>query len=182
MVSWFRSGTPVLNPKQRLFDNAENAIMKLSQQRQGYMKVSEILYLRGPHISREALMSAVRYVQGRHPFLRSRLQNNPATPDTFLMEEDETVQLEIRDITRKRSECVDFCNRELRKHEKQISCIGQPLAELWLLQVNMSCCFRRLSTHFSSYRILMIKTMRMHHEKSSSFVNIVFVTVYLSVL
>ena len=73
MASWFRPTAPPVNPKQRIFGSAENAIMRTSQQRQGYMKVFEVLHLQGPHISLEDLSTAVHRLQYRHPFLRSRL-------------------------------------------------------------------------------------------------------------
>ena len=135
MASWFGGAAPVANPQQRLFGPTENAVMKLSLQREGYMKVCEVLFLQGPHIPVEALKSAVRQLQNRHPFLRSRLQNNPATPETFLMEENENVQLTIREIARDRNESREFWRREYRQREKQVPRVGEPLVEFWLLQV-----------------------------------------------
>lgn len=136
MTAWFQRPRSIENPKHRSFSPTENVIMKLSFQRQGYMKVCELLFLQGPQITVEALNAAIRHLQTRHPFLRSRLKNDPSTPETFLMEEDETVQLKIRQIQRNRNECKEFWRREYREHEKEIPQIGEPLVEFWLLQVN----------------------------------------------
>lgn len=108
--------------------------MKLSLQRHGYMKVGELLFLQGPQITIEHLRSAIRLLQKRHPFLRSRLQENPTKPDTFLMEEDENVQLNVREMTRNRNEYREFWRRIYRENEKQVPRIGEPLVEFWLLQ------------------------------------------------
>jgi hypothetical protein len=83
----------------------------------------------------EALVSAVNRLQCRHPFLRSRLRNNPAEPDTYFMEEDNTLRLKIREIPRKRDDHLNFWRQEWREREKDLPMIGQGLAEFWLLQV-----------------------------------------------
>jgi hypothetical protein len=120
MFSRFRHPSAPVNPKQRIFGAAENAIMRVSQQRQGFMKVLEVLHLQGPHISLEELGSAVHRLQRRHPFLRSSLQINPPAPDSFLVEEDDTLRLKIREIPRKREEHLTFWRQEWREHEKDI--------------------------------------------------------------
>jgi hypothetical protein len=81
------------------------------------------------------LESAVACLQRRHPFLRSRLQLNPAMPDSYLMEEDNTLRLNIQEIPRKREDQLTFWCQEWREREKQSPIIGQGLAEFWLLQV-----------------------------------------------
>lgn len=135
MLSRFRRSSSTVNPKQRNLGPAENALMQASMKHQGYMKVGEVLHLQGPHISLETLQSAVRCLQCRHPFLRSRLQNNPAKLNSYLMEEDNTLQLTIREIVRKRDEHLNFWRQEWREREKESAMIGQGLAEFWLLQV-----------------------------------------------
>ena len=135
MLSRLRQRSPPVNPKQRIFGSAENTIMRVSQQRQGFMKVLEVLHLQGPHISLEELEAAVYRLQRRHPFLRSGLQINPSAPDSFLVEEDDTLRLKIREIPRKREEHLTFWRQEWREHEKDTIAIGQGLAEFWLLQV-----------------------------------------------
>ncbi len=127
--------SPIVNPKQRVFGVAENALIKTSLQHQGYMRVGEVLQLQGPHISLGMLESAVACLQRRHPFLRSRLQINPAKPDSYLMEEDNTLRLNIQEIARKREDHLNFWCQEWREREKQPAVIGQGLAEFWLLQV-----------------------------------------------
>lgn len=112
--------------------------MRVSQQRQGFMKVLEVLHLQGPHISLEALGAAVHRLQRRHPFLRSTLQINPSASDSFLAEEDDTLRLKIREIPRKREEHLTFWRQEWREHEKDTTSIGRGLAEFWLLQVEFS--------------------------------------------
>jgi hypothetical protein len=99
------------------------------------MKVGEVLHLQGPYISLEKLASVVRRLQCRHPFLRSRLKTNPAKPDSYLMEEDDTLRLKIREIPRKRDDHLNFWREEWRKREKEPAVIGQGLTEIWLLQV-----------------------------------------------
>jgi hypothetical protein len=136
MFSWFRQNNfPVVNQKQRLLGSAEHALMQASQQHQGYMKVGEVLHLQGPRISLEALSIAVNHLQHRHPVLRSRLQIDSQKPDTYLLEEDDTLQLRIREIPRKRAEHLMFWQQEWREREKETTAIGQGLAEFWLLQV-----------------------------------------------
>jgi hypothetical protein len=136
MFSWLRQNNlPVLSQKQRLFGSAENALMQASQQHQGYMKVGEVLHLQGPHISLETLSVAISHLQRRHPVLRSRLQLNSDIPNSYLLEEDDTLQLKIREIPRQRADHLIFWRQEWRKREKETTVIGQGLAEFWLLQV-----------------------------------------------
>lgn len=121
--------------KQRLLGSAENGFMHASQQFKGFTKVGEVLHLQGPHISLEELSAAVNRLQRRHPVLRSRLQINPEKPNTYLLEEDDKIQLMIREISRKRAEHMIFWRQEWREREKETTIIGQGLAEFWLLQV-----------------------------------------------
>lgn len=123
------------NSKQRIFGSAENALIKTSLQCQGYMRVGEVLHLQGPCISLDRLQSAIRCLQCRHPFLRSRLQINPAETGSHLMEEDQDLRLPIREIARKRENHLNFYCEEFRIREKEPVIIGQPLIEFWLLQV-----------------------------------------------
>ncbi|CAF3662958.1 unnamed protein product, partial [Adineta steineri] len=135
MFSWFQQNTPiVVNEKQRLLGSAENALMQASQQCQGYMKFGEVLHIRGPHISSNTLSMAINHLQRRHPVLRSRLQINPEKSDTYILEEDDTVQLKIRQIPRKRVDHQIFWRQEWRERERDITAIGQGLTEFWLLQ------------------------------------------------
>ncbi|CAF1564865.1 unnamed protein product [Rotaria magnacalcarata] len=135
MFSWFQpNSTPAVNKKQRLLGSAENALMHASQQHQGYTKVGEVLHLQGPYISVETLSAAISLLQRRHPVLRSRLQINPEKPDSFLLEEDDTLKLNIRVIPRKHDDHLIFWRQEWRQQEKKITNIGQGLAEFWLLQ------------------------------------------------
>ncbi|UJR11895.1 hypothetical protein I4U23_016073 [Adineta vaga] len=120
--------------KQRIMGSAENALVATSQKHLGYMKVGEVLHLQGPYIKLEALIFAVHRLQLRHPFLRSRLQTNPAKPGTFLMEEDFSLELKIVEILRNRSDHVHFWQEEWKKREKEPAILGQGLAEFWLLQ------------------------------------------------
>ena len=141
MFSWFRQNTStVVNQKQRLLGSAENALMQASQQSQGYMKFGEVLHLQGPHISREALSTAISHLQHRHPILRSRLQINPDKTDSYLLEEDDTVQLNIREISRKRADHLIFWRQEWRERERETTVIGQGLVNFWLLQVHENPC------------------------------------------
>jgi hypothetical protein len=141
MFSWFRqSNSPVVNQKQRLLGPSENALMQASQKHQGYMKVGEVLHLQGPYISLKALSTAIGHLQHRHPVLRSRLQINPEKPDSYLLEEDSTLQLKIREISRKRADHQDFWRQEWRDREKETTIIGQGVVEFWLLQVNERQC------------------------------------------
>ncbi|CAF4740973.1 unnamed protein product [Rotaria socialis] len=98
------------------------------------MKVGVLLHLQGPYISLEALTIAVNHLQCRHPFLRSRLQNNPTKPGNYLMEEDNALRLKIREIPRKRNDHLHFWRQEWREREKESAIIGQGLVEFWLLQ------------------------------------------------
>ncbi len=141
MFSWFRqNNSSVVNQKQRLLGPAENALMHASQQQQGYGKVGEVLHLQGPHISLEALTVAINHLRRRHPVLRSRLQINSQEPTSYLLEEDDTLQLKIREIPRKRADHLTFWRQEWREREKDLVIIGQGLAEFWLLQVYKSLC------------------------------------------
>ncbi|CAF3372499.1 unnamed protein product [Rotaria sp. Silwood1] len=98
------------------------------------MKIGEVLYLRGPHITLERLDVAIRCLQRRHPALRSRLQHDPGNPGSFLLEEDSTLRLEILEIPRKRDDHLTFWRRAWREREKETTHIGQGLAKFWLLQ------------------------------------------------
>ncbi|CAF3396009.1 unnamed protein product [Rotaria socialis] len=119
MFSWFRqNNSSAANPKQRLLGTAENALMQTSRQNQREMKVGEVLHLHGSHISLERLSTAIRLLQRRHPVLRSRLQHNPKIPDTYLLEEDDTLQLTIRGIPRKRANYLNFWRQEWSEREK----------------------------------------------------------------
>ncbi|UJR12767.1 hypothetical protein I4U23_016941 [Adineta vaga] len=124
----------VNNIKQRLLSPAENALIRTSLQHQGYMRLGQVLHLQGPYISLETLASVISHLQRRHPFLRSRLKINPTKPDTYLMEEDETLRLKIREIPRKHDSHLYFWREEWRKYEKHMLVIGEGLAEFWLLQ------------------------------------------------
>lgn len=136
MFSWFRqSNSPVLTENQWLLGSAGNALMQASQKHQGYMKFGEVLHLQGPRISLEALSTAISHLQRRHPILRSRLQINSEESDSYLLKEDNTLQLKIREISRKRADNLSFWQREWREREKETTVIGQGLAEFWLLQV-----------------------------------------------
>jgi hypothetical protein len=163
MFSWFGlNSSPVPNEKQRALGSAENALMHASLQHQGYMKFGEVLHVRGPYISLEALSTVVGHLQRRHPVLRSRLQINSEKPDSYLLEEDNTLRLKIREIPRKRADHSTFWGREWREREKDVTVIGEGVAEFWLLQVHQSstCCH-----YFLSSRILTILAMKMVHAK-----------------
>ena len=134
-MSRFRRNSPTVNSKQRVLGLAENALVMTSLQHQGFMKVGEVLHLEGPHISLEVLSRAVACLQRRHPVLRSRLQLSPQKPGTYLLEEDDTLQLKIREIPRKRTDHLIFWREEWREREKETTVISQGLAEFWLLQV-----------------------------------------------
>src|ERR1700722_13159665 len=135
MFTWFRRSSPAVDPKQRVLSPVENILIKASQQHQGYMKVGEVLHLQGPRISLETLAAAVGRLQLRHPVLRSRLQNNPANLDSYLLEEDDTLRLEILERPRKRDDHLTFWRREWRERERETTIVGQGLAKFWLLQV-----------------------------------------------
>ena len=77
-------------------------------------------------------------LQRRHPFLRSRLKINPTQADSYMMEEDFTLRLPIRELSRKRDIHQNFWYEEWRRREKEPVIIGQPLMEFWLLQVESS--------------------------------------------
>ena len=135
MFSWFRSNASAGDAKQRSFGSTENALMRASQQYQGHMKVGEVLQLRGPHISIETLTAAVRRLQQRHPVLRSRLRSDPVNPNCYLLEEDQTLQLEILPMSRRSEDHLIFWRREWRERERETTQLGQGLVKLWLLQV-----------------------------------------------
>lgn len=121
--------------KQRLLGSAENGFMQASQQFKGFTRIGEVLHLQGPHISLNALSMVVNQLQQRHPVLRNRLQINPENPKRYLLEQDNALQLMIREIPRKRLEHISFWREEWRNREKETSIIGQGVAEFWLLQV-----------------------------------------------
>ncbi|CAF3808615.1 unnamed protein product [Rotaria sp. Silwood1] len=108
--------------------------MHASQKYQGYMKIGEVLHVEGPYICLQALRKAVKKLQERHPTLRSRLQRNPQKANSYFLEEDETLELKIIEIERKRCDHLTFWKKEWRQREKSTTAIGQGLAELWLLQ------------------------------------------------
>ncbi|UJR19412.1 hypothetical protein I4U23_022542 [Adineta vaga] len=120
--------------KQRLMGSAENALVTTSQQHLGYMKVGEVLHLHGPYIPIENFILAVRRLQLRHPFLRSRLEMNSAKSGTYLLQEDYSLDLNIIEIPRNRSDHANFWQQEWKLREKEPAVIGQGLAEFWLLQ------------------------------------------------
>jgi hypothetical protein len=121
--------SPDVIPKQRLLGSAENGFMMASQRFKGHTKIGEVLHLQGPHISLEVLSVAVNHLQRRHPVLRSRLQTNPEKLNSYLLEEDNTLQPTIREILRKRTENTTFWRQEWREREKGSAVIGQGLAE-----------------------------------------------------
>ena len=126
--------TSTSNSKQRIFSPSENGLINISIQHLGSLRVGEVLRLQGPYISFETFEAAVHCLQRRHPFLRSRLKNNPAEANTYLFEEDTTLRLKIREIPRKRDEHLDFWKQEWREREKDIPVIGEGLVGFWLLQ------------------------------------------------
>ncbi|CAF1187679.1 unnamed protein product [Adineta steineri] len=125
---------PSFEPKQRLLGPAENGILRISQQFQGYQKVGQVLHLHGSYISLETLSSVISRLQRRHPFLRSRLQISSTEPDMYLMEEDDTLCLKILEIPRKNADHLHFWRQAWKEREKDTIVIGQGLAEFWLLQ------------------------------------------------
>jgi hypothetical protein len=135
MTSNVHQSSSTVHLQQRVFGLAENALIKTSLQHQGFMKVGEVLHLQGPHISLEMLESTVACLQRRHPYLRSRLQINPGKLDSYLMEEDNTLRINIQEIPRKCEDHLTFWCQEWREREKQSAVIGQGLVEFWLLQV-----------------------------------------------
>ena len=125
----------VSQKNQRLLGTLENAYIRGSQKYQGLARICEVLHLRGPYISLETLSKAVGKLQQRYPTLRSRLQINSRKANCFLLEEDNTLQLKIIEIPRKRHDHQMFWKKEWQKREKVIIAIGDGLAEFWLLQV-----------------------------------------------
>ena len=120
--------------KQRVFSSTENALLNMSMKYHGFFRFGHILRLQGPFISFEALQTAVGCLQRRHPFLRSRLRTNPAARNTYLLEEDSTLQLKIREIPRKCDDHLQFWKKQWREREKDAAVIGEGLIEFWLLQ------------------------------------------------
>ncbi|CAF1148322.1 unnamed protein product [Adineta ricciae] len=120
--------------KQRILGTAENALIETSRQHQGHMKVGEVLHLQGPYISLDMLIAAINRLQRRHPFLRSRLENNSTKPGTYLLAEDDTFSPKILTFARKHEDRLNFCLQEWRNREKEPAVIGQGLVEFWLLQ------------------------------------------------
>lgn len=136
MFSLFqKKRSPVDKKNQRLLGSLENAYVIGSQKYQGLAKICEVLHLQGPYISLETLSTAVGKLQERYPTLRSRLQRNSRKADSYLLEEDDTLQLKIIEIARKRADHEMFWKQEWRKREKATTAIGEGLAEFWLLQV-----------------------------------------------
>ena len=139
MFSRFRKNTlPVDKKNQRLMGALENVYMKGSQKYQGLGRICEVLHVQGPYISLETLSKAVGKLQQRYPTLRSRLQINSQKADSYLLEEDDTLQLKIIEIARHRSDHQMFWKKEWRKREKVTTAIGEGMAEFWLLQVYSS--------------------------------------------
>lgn len=123
-----------MQQSEHFLGSAENSLMQASQNHQGYMKVGQVLHLQGPYIRLEALHTAVKKLQGRHPSLRSRLRRIPEQTDSYFLEEDETLELNIIEVERKRFDHLTFWKKEWRQREKIITPIGHGLAEFWLLQ------------------------------------------------
>ena len=139
MFSLFQKNTlPVDKKNQRLMGALENAYIKGSQKYQGLARICEVLHLQGPYISFETLSKAVGKLQQRYPTLRSSLQINFRKADNYLLEEDNTLQLKITEIPRKRADHQMFWKQEWRKRERATITIGEGLAEFWLLQVYSS--------------------------------------------
>ncbi|CAF1183654.1 unnamed protein product [Adineta steineri] len=134
MLSKSHDSPSSFEPKQRLLGPAENGILRISQQFQGYQKAGQVLHLQGPYISLETLSSVISRLQCRHPFLRSRLQISSTEPDSYLMEEDDTLCLKILEIARKNADHLHFWRQAWKEREKDTIVIGQGLAEFWLLQ------------------------------------------------
>lgn len=125
--------------KKRVLSFNENAILNMSMKYRGVLRVGIVLRLQGPFISLDALQTAVYCLQRRHPFLRSRLRDNPTGHNIYLLEEDPLFRLKIREIPRKREQHVDFWKQEWRKREKDTPVIGEGLVEFWLLQDPYDC-------------------------------------------
>lgn len=135
MFSWLWQSSSIINSKQHVLNPSENVFMRISQRYQGSGRVGEILHLEGPYISLEQLNKAINRLQRRHPVLRSRLKLHPSNPNSFIVEEDETLQLEVKELPRNRRDHLDFWHREWRMHEKEPTNVGDGLARIWLLQV-----------------------------------------------
>lgn len=136
MCSWLqRNDSSISNKTQRVFGAAANGMMQASQQYQGHVKIGEVLHLEGPRISLEELSGAIHCLQRRHPVLRSRLQIHPDKQNVYLLEEDDTLRLRVREISRKSVDHLVAWRREWKEREKEITAIGQGLAEFWLFQV-----------------------------------------------
>lgn len=127
-----------INSKQRVLGSAESALMRIALQHQGYMKVGVVLYLQGPYISVERLTSAINRLQRRHPFLRSRLEHSHGKSGSYTMEEDDTLQLKVIELSRKREDHSNFWRQQWQEREKETPILGQGLAEFWLLQVRQN--------------------------------------------
>lgn len=137
MFSWFRqNNSSIPNENQRLLGPSENALVQASLKYQGYTRVGEVLFLNGPHISLNKLSAAVSLLQHRHRVLRSRLKINSEKPDTYLLEEDHTLQLPIIEMPRKRADHLIFWRQQWKEREKKVMDIDQGIAEFWLLQVS----------------------------------------------
>lgn len=137
MFGWIWPKSTVDHSKQRVFGPAENVLMKGSQRYQGLGRVGEILRLEGPYISTEQLNGVLVRLQRRHPVLRSRLQLHPHNPNAFIFEQDDTLRLEVEEISRKRTEHFDVWLNEWRRREKEPTSIGDALIKFWLLQVRI---------------------------------------------
>ena len=99
------------------------------------MKVGEVFHLQGPYIDLETLTIAISRLQRRHPFLRSRIQNNPAKLGTYFLEEDNTYRPKILEFSRKHNDRFTFWRQEWQNRQTEPVVIGQGLIEFWLLQV-----------------------------------------------
>lgn len=135
MSSWLWSSTAPLEPQQRMLGAAANVLMKASQNFNGHGRVGIILRLRGPMISLEQLKRAVNRLQQRHPAMRSRLQMHPSVANTYILEEDANLQLQIEEIQRNREDHLNFWSDEWKQREKQPIHIGDPLIRFWISQV-----------------------------------------------
>ncbi|CAF3442727.1 unnamed protein product [Rotaria socialis] len=134
MFNWLWQNSPIVNSKQHALGPTANVFMKTSQLYQGSGRVGEILHLEGPCISLDQLKKVIARLQRRHPVLRSRLKVHPSNPNHFILEEDETLQLQVEEIPRKRHDCLDSWLQEWRKREKEPTNIGEGLVRVWLLQ------------------------------------------------
>lgn len=164
MFGWLWSNpSSIDHSKQRVFGAAESIFLKASQRYQGLGRVGEILRLEGPYISSERLNKALGHLQHRHRILRCRLQVHPDDPKLFILEQDETLRLEVEEISRQRTDHLDFWTNEWRRREKAPIRQGDVLMKCWLLQV----CLDTFSDdhHRCICRIPMIMMMPMHLEK-----------------